>query len=193
MSARWSRPVLASVVAIAVVGWASVQASGSPPKVGDVAPDFKLSTLDDEPVELETLRKSGPVVLVVLRGWPGYQCPLCTQQAGAFLGQAKKFQQAKAHVVLVYPGPAENLNEHAREFSRKAKLPEHFHFVTDPDFVLTNDYDLRWDAAGETAYPSTFVINPDGEITWARVSKDHGGRTTPAEVLKALKSPSAAR
>lgn len=190
MSAGWVKSCLMSGVIVGLVGWAGLQVFAGPPVVGDAAPDFELKTLDDDVVQLKELQKTGPVVLVVLRGWPGYQCPLCTQQAGAFLSQAKKFQQAKAHVVLVYPGPAKNLSEHAKEFSRDAKLPKHFHFVIDPDFVLTEAYSLRWDAPGETAYPSTFVIDKEGNIVFAQVSRDHGGRTKPEQVLKALKSAS---
>src|ERR1700760_4077185 len=51
------------------------------PKVGDRASDFSLKTLDNQTVRLSDLTVKSPVVLVVLRGWPGYQCPSCTKQA----------------------------------------------------------------------------------------------------------------
>ncbi len=50
--------------------------NAAPPSVGDKAPDFTLKTLNDQTVRLSNLTASGKVVLVVLRGWPGYQCPL---------------------------------------------------------------------------------------------------------------------
>ena len=46
------------------------------PKVGDKAPDFTLRSLDDKTVRLSELTAKGNVVLFVLRGWPGYQCPI---------------------------------------------------------------------------------------------------------------------
>ena len=52
---------------------------------------------------------------------------------------------------------------------------------------FTNSYDLRWMAPQETAYPSTFLISPDGTVFFSRISKQHGGRTTAAEVLDVLK------
>jgi hypothetical protein len=44
-----------------------------PPVVGEVARDFTLNRIDGTPVSLTTLRTSGPVVVLMLRGWVGYQ------------------------------------------------------------------------------------------------------------------------
>jgi peroxiredoxin len=65
-----------------------------------------LTTLDRKPVQLSQRLAEGPVVLVVLRGWPGYQCPICTRQVGEFIARAEQLKAAKARVMLVYPGPA---------------------------------------------------------------------------------------
>lgn len=54
-----------------------------PPAVGDEAKDFKLKDLAGEAVQLHELTQDGPVV-VVLRGCPGYQCPVCSAQVGKF-------------------------------------------------------------------------------------------------------------
>src|SRR5436189_49619 len=82
-----------------------------PPAVGEKAPEFSLKTLDDQTVELSKLTSQGPVVVIMLRGWVGYQCPVCTKQVGEFLRRAKEFADRKARVVLVYPGKAEQLKE----------------------------------------------------------------------------------
>src|SRR5678815_2627008 len=47
------------------------------PGVREKAPDFSLKTLDDQTVELAKLTPQGPVVVIMLRGWVGYQCPVC--------------------------------------------------------------------------------------------------------------------
>ena len=135
---------------------------------------------------MSRLQQSGPVVLLVLRGFPGYQCPICNTQVGQFLNRAKELQEAKASVVLVYPGPADGLKEHAAEFIRGKTLPDNFYFLVDPDYSFTNAYRLRWDAKRETAYPSTFVIAKDGQIKFAKVSMTHGGRASVEDVLQAL-------
>jgi peroxiredoxin Q/BCP len=162
--------------------------SSSFPKVGQTAPDFTLAALDGEQVQLSRLLKQGPVVLIVLRGYPGYQCPACNLQTGQFLASAKKFADAKANVVLVYPGEASGLKQHADEFIRGKTLPPNVFFALDPDFALTLSYRLRWEEKNETAYPATFVVDPSGKIQFAKISMTHKGRASAEEVLDVLKS-----
>ena len=137
-------------------------------------------------VKLSKLSEKGPVVLVVLRGYPGYQCPICSRQVGELLKYADQFAKADAEVVLVYPGPSGQLKERAQEFIANRTIPKHFHLVMDPDYTFTNAYGLRWHAPRETAYPSTIVIDEQRIVRFALVSKKHGGRTDAKTVLKAL-------
>lgn len=162
-------------------------ASKAIPKVGDTAADFELAGLDGTKTRLSTLAQTGPVVLVVLRGYPGYQCPVCSAQVAGLSGQADAFRSAGANVVLVYPGPADALQAKANEFVKGKALPEGFRLLLDPDYTFTTAYGLRWDAKNETAYPSTFVLDRDRTIRYAKVSKSHGGRAGASEVLSALK------
>jgi peroxiredoxin len=162
-------------------------AAAEVPKVGDTAKDFELAALDGGTVKLSTLTEQGPVVLVVLRGYPGYQCPICNAQVGELMGKAEAFRDARAQVVLVYPGPAEGLEHRAAEFVRGKTLPENFRIVLDPDYSFCNSYSLRWDAPRETAYPSAFVIDGKRTIQYAKISRSHGGRARAEELLNALK------
>lgn len=161
-------------------------ARAATPGTGDAAPGFALRTLEGKTVELAALTREMPVVLVVLRGFPGYQCPLCTRQVGEFAARAKDFAAKGARVVMVYPGPAKELERRAGEFLKDKSWPADFVFLLDPDYTFTNAYELRWEAKNETAYPSTFVIGRDGKVQWAKVSKTHGGRSTAADVLSKL-------
>ena len=176
--------ILASTVFLAV----SLLFAGAagPPAQGDTAPDFTLRTLDDQPIELKPLTAKSPVVLVVLRGWPGYQCPLCTRQVNDFVSQASEFDAVGAQVLMVYPGPATDLKNHAEEFLQNKNWPRHFLFVIDPDFTVTKSYGLRWDAKGETAYPSTLILDKANKVRFIHVSKQHGDRVGSAEALKVL-------
>lgn len=156
------------------------------PSIGDEAADFELRTLQDEKVKLSKLVADGPVVLIVLRGYPGYQCPACNAQIGQFLAKAKQFDSMKTRVVIVYPGPADGLKRHADEFVRGKSLPENFFLVLDPDYKFTKAYRLRWEAKNETAYPSTFVVDRERKIQFVKISMTHGGRASADEVLKVL-------
>jgi len=159
----------------------------APPNVGDKAPDFALKTLDDQTVRLSDLTAGGRVVLIVLRGWPGYQCPLCTRQVQDYIASSPGFAEAKVRVVMVYPGPADSLVAHAKEFLENKQWPRDFIYVTDPDYTMVNAYGLRWDAPQETAYPATFVLNPQGKIRSAKISHSHGDRTKAGDILEELK------
>jgi peroxiredoxin Q/BCP len=162
------------------------QPAAGPPKVGDRAVDFSLDTLDGKTVNLADLQKTGPVLVVALRGWVGYQCPICTRQVGELINSAKKFADAGAHVVLVYPGPADGLKDHAKDFISGKGLPDGFSFVIDPDMSLAKSWGILWTKAGETEYPSTFVVDTTGVVRYAKVSHTHAGRATAAEILKAI-------
>ncbi len=157
----------------------------APPQVGNVAPDFQLQSLDGSQFRLSEDAGKGPVVLIVLRGFPGYQCPLCNRQVQEFVSRATAFADAGARVVMVYPGP----RDRATEFVADKKLPPNFHLLLDPAYQFTNLYSLRWEAPRETAYPSTFIIDAHRKIRFAKISNTHAGRSTAAEVLAVLSKP----
>jgi peroxiredoxin len=181
---------LLSLAAFAVV---FPLAGATVPAVGEKAPDFKLSTPDGKSVRLSEVVSKGPVVLVVLRGYPGYQCPYCNRQVQDFIQKSQGFADAGARVVLVYPGPPQDLNAKANEFLADKKLPDNFDLVLDPGYEFTNSYALRWDAPHETAYPSTFLIDRQGVIFFSKIVREHGGRTTAAEILDAMPKPKTSR
>ena len=63
-------------------------------QIGDVAKDFEFQPLEgNKKLKLSALAKDGPVVLVVLRGFPGYQCPVCSQQVRDLREHAKQFAE----------------------------------------------------------------------------------------------------
>ena len=178
--------ILAFVLSVLVLVATTSSARAAPPVVGEKAPDFALQTLHGKTVRLSELTSRGRVVLIVLRGYPGYQCPFCNRQAQDFLQESQAFAQGGAHVVMVYPGPPQDLRTRAKEFVADKALPSHFDLLLDPGYEFTNLYGVRWDAPRETAYPSTFLINRDGIVFFARISKGHGGRTTAKEILREL-------
>jgi peroxiredoxin len=170
------------------------QALESVPGIGQKAPTFSLSTPAGQMVELVSLTREGSVVLVVIRGCPGYQCPYCVRQVHDFVENADKFASSGTQVLLVYPGPPAELDHRAKEFlSKENPLPANVILVIDPDYKFTNQYGLRWDAPNETAYPSTFLIDRNDIIFYRKVSQGHGDRTTASDVLKELQSANIAR
>ncbi len=159
--------------------------AAEPPKVGEKAPEFSLMTLDNQRIQLGELTANANVVIVVLRGWPGYNCPLCTIQVQDLLDSADELLK-RSQVLLVYPGPSEDLKAHAEEFLKHKQWRNDFRFLLDPDYRMVTSYGLRWKAPNETAYPAAFILNKKGIVSFARVSRGHGGRTEASELIKAL-------
>lgn len=154
--------------------------------VGKTAIDFNLKTIQGDKIIFSEINSNSPVVLIVLRGWVGYQCPVCSRQVGQFIAEAEKLKELGAAVLLVYPGPSAELQTKANEFTEDFSLPDNFYFTLDSDYSMINKYGLRWDAPKETAYPSTFVVDKTGKIVYSKISKTHGGRAKADEVLEVL-------
>jgi peroxiredoxin len=157
------------------------------PSVGSPAPDFETPRLDGSPLRLSDLTQAGPVALLILRGWVGYQCPVCTRQVGDFLGHAAEFQAAGASVVMVYPGDSSYVRERAEEFITGKTLPARYHYVQDPDLKVVNLYGVRWAAPDQHAYPSAFVIDRQGTTRFAYIGRNAGDRPAIADVLAAVR------
>ena len=176
----------AATLLVASSSLVAVGRTADVPSVGSKAPDFTLAQIDGRKLSLASELKAGPVVLIVGRGWVGYQCPFCNRQYNDFQKAAKDIETAGARVVWVYPGPTEDVQKRAEEFADGKQFPANFRFVLDPNYVFTNSYGLRWDAPQETAYPSTFVIDRGGVVRYALISKTHSGRALAADVLAEL-------
>jgi peroxiredoxin len=163
-------------------------------KEGETAKDVELLPLAGEKkLKLSDMAKEGPVVLVVLRGYPGYQCPLCANQVRDLLRNANEIEELGAKVVFIYPGPgpADALKKRAEEFLAGRRLaglewPKSFVITVDPEYSFTNLYELRWNAPQETSYPSTFVLDQNRVVKFRKVSVTHGDRAPTAEVLASL-------
>ncbi len=188
-----SSSTLSAIVASCCLAFPAVAqetaTAGGQPSVGSEAADFELTAVAGEmsgPVKLSEVTAKGPVVLVVLRGYPGYQCGICARQVTGLIAKADEFAAAGARVLMVYPGPLRGLEKRAVEFLKGSQLPTPFTMLVDPGYKFTNAYDLRWDAPRETAYPSTFVIGKDGKVSFAKISKEHGGRTKASDILAKL-------
>jgi thioredoxin-dependent peroxiredoxin len=159
------------------------------PAVGAKAPDFTLDTPTGKTISLATERAKGTTVLVLLRGFPGYQCPYCVRQVHDFVEHSADFADKKVNVLFVYPGPPADLDQHAKEFlTKQSDLPPNIKLVIDPDYKMTNLYGLRWDAPHETAYPSTFILDKSGNVLFEKISRSHGDRTSAEDILAQLKT-----
>lgn len=171
------------------------------PAVGSKAPPFELSVQGDTRgdargggtlVTLSDLAKDGPFAVIVLRGFPGYQCGICKQQVGALINRAKSLSSVTGsrprRIVLIYPGPANGLDSKAKAFLGSRRLPDPFVLLKDPGMEMVTEWGLRWDKRSETAYPAAFIIDGSKRVRWAKVSDSHSGRAGAEELIKAFKN-----
>ncbi len=180
-------PVLTAFFVMVVLS-ASPKCSAKGPAVGDLAPDFNLPVVgEDDFLTLKDALADGPVVVVVLRGYPGYQCPLCSEQIGTLMNRAPALAKLSKHVILIYPGEASALEKHSEEFLGSRSLPEPLTIVRDPEMKMITEYGLRWNSPKETAYPAAFVIDKNGRVKWSKVSDSHAGRATAEEIINELR------
>ncbi|KAA5540404.1 redoxin domain-containing protein [Roseiconus nitratireducens] len=191
---RVSTGTLSVAVLLLLAGMGSVRAAGpeQPLEVGAKAPDFELPVQGEETyLRLSDMLADGPVVVIFLRGYPGYQCGICNRQVGSLINRAAALGKATGNqprrVVLIYPGEEDRLERHADQFLGSRRLPEPLVMVRDPGLQTVTEWGLRWDEPRETAYPATYVIGPGRRVQWAKVSESHAGRSTVEEVLQAIR------
>jgi thioredoxin-dependent peroxiredoxin len=188
MSLRASSAAVLLSIAGAI---APLIAETASPAVGQQAPDFTLTTMRGKTVKLSEAAANGPVVLMVLRGYPGYQCPFCNRQVQGMIQRAQEFADRRVSILAVYPGPPQKLDAKAGEFMADKTMPDNMELLLDPGYEMVKLYGLRWDAPKETAYPATFLIDRERVIFFSKVVKSHGGRTTVAELLEVIPKPKA--
>ncbi len=171
---------------VLIAAFSTLTLAAASPAVGDTAPNFTLRSLAGGNIQLSDVYAEGPVALVVLRGYPGYQCPVCSRQVHDFIANADAFREAGARVLFVYPGPSDDLQSRAEEFVADKTFPSHFTMLLDPKFRFTSLYGVRWNEGQQTAYPSTFLIDEDGKVFFAKISDGVGNRTSAVEMARLL-------
>jgi len=121
-------------------------ANSKPIKVGDVAPDFTLSSQSGEKVTLSDYRGKQAVVVYF---YPKDNTPGCTAESCAFRDSYEVFKTMGAEVIGI---SSDSIRSHD-SFAKKYNLP--FLLLSDVDSSIRNLYGV----------PSTMFILP-GRVTY---------------------------
>jgi peroxiredoxin len=168
-------------------------------KCGDVFPEFALPDTDGRFALLSELLNLGPLVINFYRGqW----CPFCSATIEAMSAAAPAISAAGATVIGISP-----------ELGHLAFSPGHrrdlnFTMLCDLDngvalqcgllFRLTDDIIQDYVADGcdlaqvngngswFVPIPASYIVMPDGVVSWAYVNPDFRYRMDPEEILRAL-------
>ena len=143
-----------------LAGSLAAQAPATPPKthlkVGDMAPDFTLSSSQKKPIKLSDFRgKQG----VVLAFFPAAFTGGCSKEMAAYTANIAKFEGMGYQVLSISTDNQPTLNHWAEEL--KAPFP----FLSDFMRKVSADYGVLSPERG-IANRATFVVDPAGKIQY---------------------------
>ncbi|WP_144901817.1 redoxin domain-containing protein [Halobellus captivus] len=153
--------------------------------VGDDAPDF-TAPLANGDLESFTLSENLDDEPVVLAFFPAAFTGTCTTEMCTFRDQMANFEDVGAAVYGVSIDTPFTLNEF------RAQNDLNFGLISDNNREIIDAYDVSMDFADLGVYDlakrAVFVVDSDGEITYAWVSDDPGVEPDYEEVAAAAKA-----
>lgn len=168
-------------------------------KRGDVFPEFALPDTDGRFALLSELLNLGPLVINFYRGqW----CPFCSATIEAMSAAAPAISAAGATVIGISPelGHLSFSPGHRRDlnFTMLCDLDNGVALQCGLLFRLTDDIIQDYVADGcdlaqvngngswFVPIPASYIVMPDGVVSWAYVNPDFRYRMDPEEILRAL-------
>ncbi|MFC7154589.1 redoxin domain-containing protein [Halomarina halobia] len=140
--------------------------------VGDTTPDFTAPLATGEDIETFTLSEAlddGPVVLAF---FPGAFTSVCSHELATFRDRIDAFSEQDVQLYGVSVDSPFALNAFHDE------LDLTFPLISDANDELVEQYDVSMDfeelGVEDIAKRAVFVIDADGEVTYAWVSDDPG-------------------
>jgi peroxiredoxin len=153
----------------------------APLQVGDVAPDFTLSSTDGTTVTLSRVRESGHVLIAF---FPLAFTSVCTAELCGFSEGFDDFAAAGVTVLPISVDAVPSLKEFRAKYDMKVALLSDFKREASRAFGV-----LREDTFfSQRAY---FLIDPAGIVRWAHVEDAIGHKRDNAELLAAIKAVAA--
>lgn len=131
------------------------------PKIGNLAPAFKLQNQEGEMVDLKSLKGKN----IVLYFYPKAMTPGCTVQACGIRDTKKEFAKHNTVVLGVSPDEPKKL----QKFIEKEKL--NFDLLSDPDHAVAETYGV-WGLKKFMGREymgikrTTFIIGSDGKLKY---------------------------
>jgi peroxiredoxin len=168
-------------------------------KAGDRAPGFELPDGDGMLWRSQELLRTGPLMIVFYRGrW----CAYCNTQllalqeihqqiaaAGAALVAISPQTQKHSYMTrdmhkLRFPVLSDQGNHVARKFGLVYRVAPELQAMYEGIFTKLSGY--NGDPTWELPLPATYIVRPEGTISWARMDADWRKRPEPEEIVKAL-------
>ena len=168
-------------------------------KAGDIAPGFELPDGDGMPWRSEDLLRNGPLVIVFYRGrW----CAYCNTQllalqeihsqiaaAGASLIAISPQTQKHSYLTrdmhkLGFPVLSDAANSVAKKFGLVYRVSADLQKMYES--IMTRLPGYNGDQSWELPLAATYIVQPSGQISYARVDADWRERPEPKEILEKM-------
>ena len=168
-------------------------------KAGDPSPAFELPDGDGMLWRSEDLLRGGPLVIVFYRGrW----CAYCNAQLNALQEIHPKLAEAGASLVAISPQTQKHsymtrdmhklrfpvLSDHGNQVARKFGLV----YRLSPEMqamyesIMTKLPGYNGDQSWELPLAATYVVQPEGKISWSRIDADWRHRPEPEDMWHGL-------
>lgn len=169
-------------------------------KIGEIAPNFELKSVDGEIFTLYEIIKDKKVVIVFYRGqW----CPYCSRHLSSINDSIDFINDKNAVVVAIGPESYENAEK------MKGKAGDRFVLLPDANMKVMTDYDVLFTVTesynkkikrflftsinennnqkvAKLPVPATYVINNKGEVTYRYFEYNYRIRSSVKDILNAL-------
>lgn len=169
-------------------------------EVGNMVSDFSAKDMFDNPYQLHSALKQGPVVLIFVRGqW----CPFCNKHLSRIQDSLSLIYAKGASVVVISPETSEFIKKTQEktgaEFTilhdENYKIAEAFDVKFRPDSMTRFMYnsllgaklkDSHGDESEQISVPATYIISQDGKVKWRHFDRNYKKRSTVKDILANL-------
>lgn len=164
MAGTIQRTLLAAAFAAVMAISANAQ---SGPRVGEEAPEFTAATLDGDFIDLAHLRGK----IVVITFW-STKCEICRSEIPRLNALANRFEGQQVRFLAL------TMENESRLVPFLKNFPFRFEVVPDSWGVLIKYADKRRTGEVEMAFPTYFIIGPDGSVLYRGSGWDRSAEIT---------------
>ena len=167
---------------------------------GDEIPQINLPNAVGKTIDVNSMLKGGPVVIIFYRGaW----CPYCNLELNALQQALPEIKSLDARLIAISPNTPDDsissIEKHGLEFEVLTdagnKIAKEFRLVFNlaeelrPIYQQFN-FDIpkyNGNDSWELPIPATYIVNTDGRIVHSFVNADYTQRMEPTEIISKLK------
>jgi peroxiredoxin len=148
--------------------------------LGKPLPQTRFLSADGGVLDIDALRKQGPVLLIFLRGFSGQVCLYCAAQTTAISNSIARFNKSGIQVVVVYPGPVDAMPAFLAAVRSLANDPPLMPVALDVSLIAVRALQIE----DNLAKPTSLYIDSEGKIRYAYQGNTIADRPSVDELLR---------